>query len=142
MKITINKDFEETFPNEFYSGFTLGQCLAAAIGLVFSIGTAWLLWKYFGIPLVECTYIAIPLMIPFCALGFFKYQKQSLKGIISEMDYYRKSKKLLYEAGEGRQRKERVFSAKRKLPDNNRDKKAKKKKRKGVYRHKRNKLHK
>ena len=33
MKIDINKDFEEAFPNEIYSGFTLGQCLAAAIGL-------------------------------------------------------------------------------------------------------------
>ena len=42
MKIDINKDFEEAFPNEIYSGFTLGQCLAAAIGLAMAAGAAFL----------------------------------------------------------------------------------------------------
>ena len=132
MKITINKDFEETFPNEFYSGFTLGQCLAAAVGLLFSIGTAWLMYKNLGISLVECTYIAIPIMIPFCALGFFKYQRQSLKGIISEIDYSRKTKRLLYVAGEQKQKNKRIFSIRRKMPKKKQEKKPKKRKRGGV----------
>ena len=123
MKITINKDFEESFPNEFYSGFTFGQCLAAAIGLFFSIGAAWLLWKTLGIPVVECTYVAIPLMIPFLAIGFFKYQKQTLKGIMEAMNYYRNTKKLLYEAEEYPRGKGRVFSVRRKIPNRNRKRK-------------------
>ena len=38
MKIDINKDFEEAFPNEVYSGFTLRHCMAAASGRVFTAG--------------------------------------------------------------------------------------------------------
>ena len=78
MKIDINKDFEEAFPNEIYSGFTLGQCMAAVSGMILSFGAAFLLWRLAGIPIVECTYIAIPLMVPVCAIGFFRYQGQSL----------------------------------------------------------------
>ena len=131
MKITMNKDFEESFPNEFYSGFTFRQCICAALGLLYSIGVAWLLWSFLKLPLVECTYIAIPLMIPFCALGFFKYQNQSLKGIISEMNYSQKTRKLLYEAGEYKPGKERVFSTRRKIPDRKQKKKKSSSKKKG-----------
>ena len=38
LKIDINKDFVEAFPNEVYSGFTLRQCMAAASGRVFTAG--------------------------------------------------------------------------------------------------------
>ena len=100
MKIDINKDFEESFPNEVYSGFTLGQCLAAVIGLAMAAGAAFLLWKYAGIPIVECTYITIPLMVPACAIGFFRYQGQSLAGIIREFLYAGKTQRLAYAAGE------------------------------------------
>lgn len=113
MKIDINKNFEEAFPNEFYSGFTLRQCLAALIGLVISIGAAFLLWKYAGMPIVECTYITIPLMIPFCAIGFFEYQNLSAMGLIKEILYYNKTRKLLYQAGEHRHGSERVIRMQR-----------------------------
>ena len=102
MKIDINKDFEEAFPNEVYSGFTLGQCMAAASGMALAFGTAFLMWRFLGIPIVECTYLAIPLMVPVCAIGFFKYQGQSLVGIIREILYSRKTDQLAYSAGEYR----------------------------------------
>ena len=111
MKIDINKDFEEAFPNEVYSGFTLGQCMAAVSGMVLSFGAAFLLWRFMGIPIVECTYLAIPLMVPVCAVGFFKYQGQSLIGIIREFLYSRRTEKLVYQAGEYRRKEGRVFSA-------------------------------
>ena len=112
MKIDINKDFEESFPNEIYSGFTLGQCLAAVIGLAMAAGTAFLLWKYANIPIVECTYLAIPLMVPACAIGFFRYQGQSLPGIIREFLFFRKTQRLSYAAGEYAGSR-RMFSMKR-----------------------------
>jgi len=125
VKIDINKDFEEAFPNEVYSGFTLGQCVAAVSGMVLSFGAAFLLWRFLGIPIVECTYIAIPLMVPVCAIGFFKYQGQSLIGIIREFFYSRHTDKLAYSAGEYRRNTGRIFSAGR-IPDKRPEKNRKK----------------
>ncbi|GEM_PF-1217523 len=121
MKIDINKDFEEAFPNEVYSGFTLGQCMAAVSGMVLSFGAAFMLWRLMGIPIVECTYIAIPLMVPVCAIGFFKYQGQSLIGIIREFFYSRHTEKLAYSAGEYRRNTRRIFSADR-IPEKGQEK--------------------
>ena len=114
MKIDINKDFEESFPNEVYSGFTLGQCLAAVVGLIMAAGAAFLLWKYAGIPIVECTYLAIPLMVPACAVGFYRYQGQSLYGIIREFLFARKTQRLSYAAGEYAGNR-RIFTMKRQI---------------------------
>ena len=134
MKIDINKDFEEAFPNEVYSGFTLGQCVAAVSGMILSFGAAFLLWRFLGIPIVECTYMAIPLMVPVCAIGFFKYQGQSLVGIIREILYSRQTGKLTYRAGEYRRNDRRVFSTRRvpvKESDEGKNRKGNRKKKKG-----------
>ena len=114
MKIDINKDFEEAFPNEIYSGFTLGQCLAAVIGLAMAAGAAFLLWKFAKIPIVECTYMTIPLMVPACAIGFFRYQGQSLAGIIREILFAGKTQRLSYAAGEYAGNRQ-IFSLKRQI---------------------------
>ena len=134
MKIDINKDFEEAFPNEIYSGFTLGQCLAAAIGLAMAAGAAFLLWKFAKIPIVECTYMTIPLMVPACAIGFFRYQGQSLAGIIREFLFARKTQRLSYAAGEYAGNR-RVFSVKKPLkkPDDRKKQGRKKKGRRDVH---------
>ena len=39
MKIDINDDFDTTFQNEIFAGFTLKQCVAAGIGLVAGFGS-------------------------------------------------------------------------------------------------------
>ena len=128
MKIDINKDFEEAFPNEIYSGFTLGQCLAAAIGLAMAAGAAFLLWRFAKIPIVECTYMTIPLMVPACAVGFFRYQGQSLFGIIREILFAGKTQRLSYAAGEYAGNR-RIFSMKRQIrrPDGGKKRPRKKK---------------
>ena len=127
MKIDINKDFEESFPNEVYSGFTLGQCLAAAIGLAMAAGAAFLLWKLANIPIVECTYLAIPLMVPACAIGFFRYQGQSQFVIIREILFDRKTRRLSYAAGEYAGNTQ-VFSVNRQEKKPDREKKQTRKK--------------
>ena len=143
MKIDINKDFEEAFPNEIYSGFTLGQCLAAAIGLAMAAGAAFLLWRFAKIPIVECTYMTTPLMVPACAVGFFRYQGQSLFGIIREILFARKTQRLSYAAGEYAGNR-RIFSMKRQIkrpdggkkrPRKKKDQKKKKRRRKGGMSH-------
>ena len=142
MKIDINKDFEESFPNEIYSGFTLGQCLAAAIGFAMAAGAAFLLWKYANIPIVECTYLAIPLMIPACAIGFFRYQGQNLLGIIREFFFARKTKRLSYAAGEYAGNR-RIFTMKQpvKRPEDEKKPPRKKKDRKEDRRKEKGKKH-
>ena len=134
MKIDINKDFEEAFPNEVYLGFTLGQCMAAASGMAIAFAAAFLAWHYLKIPIVECTYLAIPLMVPACAAGFFKYQGQSLAVIIRAFFYTRRTEKLSWEAGEYKGRKEPVFSMRRppgKMPGRKKDRSKKKKRKEG-----------
>ena len=51
MKIDINDDFDTTFQNEIFAGFTLKQCVAAGIGLVAGFGSAIALYHYTGLPI-------------------------------------------------------------------------------------------
>jgi hypothetical protein len=76
-------------------------------------------------------------MVPVCAIGFFKYQGQSLIGIIREILYSRRTEKLAYSAGEYRGQTARVFSAGRmpgKRPKDRRRKKRKEQKEEGKNR--------
>ena len=71
MKIDINDDFETVFQNEAFAGFTVKQCIAAGAGLAAGFGSALALWHFTGLPPVQSTYVVVPVMVPFCALGFF-----------------------------------------------------------------------
>lgn len=110
MTIDLNKDFEETFPDEVYSGFTLPQVIVAVTGVAVCIGVAVFLWKYMRIPIVQCTYLSVPIMVPVCAIGFFKYQKQSLIGILREIWYSRQTRILTYQAQEFSEEMGRVYT--------------------------------
>ena len=109
MKININEDFNEAFPDEAFAGFTLKQCLVGGGAFALAVAAALLLWRFAGIGIVECTYIAVPAMFPVCALGLGRYQGQGILQIIKEWDYCRKTRRLLYEAGEKQEGKERTF---------------------------------
>ena len=74
MKININEDFNEAFPDEAFVGFTLRQCLVGGGAFALAVAAALLLWRFAGIGIVECTYIAVPAMFPVCALGLGRYQ--------------------------------------------------------------------
>ena len=113
MKININKDFEQAFPNEAFGGFTLKQCLTAAAGLLAAGITGLFLWRVTGIGIVECTYAGIPVMIPICILGFYKYQDQTPWEILKEMRYMQGTKLLLHEAEEYGQECQRTFRMER-----------------------------
>lgn len=100
MKIDINDDFNEAFPDEAFAGFTLRQCLVGGGAFALSVLLAFFLWRTAGIGIVECTYLAVPAMFPVCALGLGKYQGQGIPRMIREWMYFRKTKRLLYAAGE------------------------------------------
>ena len=117
MKININEDFNEAFPDEAFAGFTLKQCLVGGGAFALAVAAALLLWRFAGIGIVECTYIAVPAMFPVCALGLGRYQGQGIPQIITEWDYCRKTKRLLYEAGEKPEGKERTFHMKKGAED-------------------------
>lgn len=110
MKIDLNKDFEEAFPNEVYAGFTMKQCVVAAAGLVCAAAVALLVWHFTGAGIVECSYIGIPVMIPVCAAGFYAYQGQTPVQMLSEMRYVKKTGHLMYGAQEIEGREERIFT--------------------------------
>ena len=112
MKININEDFNEAFPDEAFVGFTLRQCLVGGGAFALAVAAALLLWRFAGIGIVEGTYLAVPLMFPVCALGLGKYQGQGIPQMLGEWNYVRKTKRLLYEAGE-MTGKGRTFSLKR-----------------------------
>lgn len=117
MKININEDFNEAFPDEAFAGFTLKQCLVGGGAFALAVAAALLLWRFAGIGIVECTYIAVPAMFPVCALGLGRYQGQGIPQILKERDYCRKTKRLLYEAGEKPEGKERTFHMKKGAED-------------------------
>ena len=116
MKIDINDDFDTAFQNEIFAGFTLKQCIAAGVGLAAGVGSAAVLWYYTGLPIVQCSYIVVPVMVPFCAVGFFTYQSQSPIKLIKEMWYVHQTEYLSYQAAERPERTGRIFTTKRQMP--------------------------
>lgn len=116
MKIDINEDFEVVFQNEIFAGFTLRQCISAGIGLLAGLGTMIVLWHYTGMPIVQCSYVMVPVMVPFCAIGFFAYQGQSPMQLLKAMWYVRQTARLTYQAAERQEITGRIFTMKRALP--------------------------
>lgn len=116
MKIDINDDFDTVFQNELFAGFTLKQCIAAGAGLVAGIGSAAALYHYTGLPIVQCTYIVVPVMVPFCAVGFFTYQGKSPVKLLREIWYVHQTERLTYQAAEQPEKNRRVFTMKRCIP--------------------------
>lgn len=113
MKIDLNRDFEEAFPNEAYAGFTMRQCAVAAAGFLCAAAVALAVWHFTGIGIVECSYIGIPVMIPICAAGFYAYQGQTPVGMASEMRHVKDTGHLLYSSQEMDGRAERIFTMQR-----------------------------
>ena len=116
MKIDINDDFETVFQNEAFAGFTVKQCIAAGAGLAAGFGSALALWHFAGLPPVQSTYVVVPVMVPFCALGFFTYQGKSPIKLLREIWYVHKTERLSYQAAEQPERNRRVFTMKRCIP--------------------------
>lgn len=100
MKIDINKDFEKAFPDECWKGFTLKQIITFVIALLIALGVIVGLWYFAGIEPITGSYIAIPIMMPICFLGIFEYQNHSLWKMGEEIKFYKKTKRLAYEAEE------------------------------------------
>lgn len=113
MKIDINDDFDAAFQNEIFAGFSLKQCIAAGVGLAAGFGSAAVLWYHTGLPIVQCTYIVVPVMLPFCAAGFFTYQGKSPVKLLKEIWYVHQTECLSYQAAEQPERNRQVFTMKR-----------------------------
>ena len=116
MKIDINDDFETVFQNEAFAGFTVKQCIAAGAGLAAGFGSALALWHFTGLPPVQSTYVVVPVMVPFCALGFFTYQGKSPIKLLREIWYVHQTECLSYQAAEQPERNRQVFTMKRYTP--------------------------
>ena len=116
MKIDINDDFETVFQNEAFAGFTVKQCIAAGAGLAAGFGSALALWHFTGLPPVQSTYVVVPVMVPFCALGFFTYQGKSPIKLLREIWYVHQTERLSYQAAEQPERNRQVFTMKRYTP--------------------------
>lgn len=116
MKIDINDDFEAVFQNEITAGFTLKQCIAVGAGLAAGLGLAVALWYYTGLTIVQSTYVVVPVMVPFCAIGFFTYQGHTPVKLLKEMWFVRQTEQLSYQAMERPEKTGRIFTMKRNIP--------------------------
>lgn len=74
MNITINKDFLTEYKDDFWKGFTFGECVSIATGAAIGIGGAAAVHLYTGISLDTAVYIGVPMAAPVVFLGFYKYQ--------------------------------------------------------------------
>ena len=109
MRIKINEDFEEKFQDEFIKGFTGRQVLIIVLAFGSAIAVAICAWHFAKVPVDITVYLGIPVMIPILGLGFFRYQKMSVFGLIKAMLYTHKTKVLTYEAEELKETDRHVF---------------------------------
>lgn len=100
MKISINRDIEEAYKENFMKGFSMRECLYILLSLGIIVGVAALLWYVFGLPLNVSAYVGIPFGIPTLIIGFKKFQGLTLTEYIKELIYEHKIRELCYDADE------------------------------------------
>ena len=100
MNIPINKDIEEEYKDEFTKGFTLRECvyIAAALIIVALVGV--FCWWKLGLAINVSVYVGFPFAVPILLLGFLKPSGMYVSKYLKEIRWEKKTKLLLYEAGE------------------------------------------
>lgn len=100
MRISINKEIEKEYKDQFMRGFSMRECgfIALAIGIIG--GVAFLVSHFFELPINFCFYIGIPFGIPVLLLGFVEFQGLTLIEYAKEIIYEHKTKELFYDADE------------------------------------------
>lgn len=105
MKIDMNKDFEEQYKTE-RRGLTYGQMLSGAIAFAAAVAIAVLIRRHTGLPINTCIYFGIPVMFPVIGMGMLKYQGKSMFRLFREIQFFLRTRRLVYKAdelqGEGR----------------------------------------
>ena len=109
MHIRINKDFKE-YKDELARGFSMQEVISMVIALAVAIGAIYGIWRITGLKPDVCVYIAVPLVIPILAVGFYKYQGMSVFELIREMRYTHKTKILFFEAEENSEYHQNKFT--------------------------------
>lgn len=100
MNININKDFVKEYKDDFMRGFSLKESVCIASAFTFAAGVVFAIWKLTDLDPQICVYIAVPLMVPILAIGFYQYQGMSILELLREMYYSRKTSCLTFEAEE------------------------------------------
>ena len=95
MQITINKDFEKTYPKDFFKGLTFTQTIYGVIGLALNIGFGFFLWSFTELPIEAVIYASMPLMMIVIGFGFFKYQGELSLFALLKLMLQRESTKLI-----------------------------------------------
>ena len=105
MKIDMNKDFDEAFPDTVAAGLTLKEWLVAAFAFLIAIGVVVLVWYLTGLSITVSVYFGIPVMAPIMFLGIYKYQGAFLTEIIKAAKYQFQTRKLAFEGEEYKERR-------------------------------------
>lgn len=109
MNININKDFIKEYKDDFMRGFSLKECACIVTAFTFAAGAVFAIWKLTDLQIHICVYIAVPLMVPILAIGFYQYQGMSILQLLKEMYYSRKTSCLTFEAEEMTKEDQYVF---------------------------------
>lgn len=100
MQISINKEIEEEYRDQFMRGFSMKECAYIAVALFLIMGVAILTAYFFELSFNICFYIGLPFGIPVIIMGFVKFQGLTLTEYIKELIYEHKTKELFYDADE------------------------------------------
>lgn len=100
MRISINKEIEEEYKDQFMRGFSMKECAYIAVALLLIAGAAFLAAYFFKLSFNVCVYIGLPFGIPVLIFGFKKFQGLTLTEYIKEIIYEHKTKELFYDADE------------------------------------------
>ncbi len=105
MVIQLNKDFLKEYKDNAWKGFSTKELLSIIVAGISATIMDVCLYAYAGIDPATGVYIAVPIIIPILLFGFYKYQGFfSIAEVAKEVAYYFRTRRLLYDSCEGKQR--------------------------------------
>lgn len=110
MNIKLNKDFETTYPDDVWKGFTGRQTATIALAAAIGCAVVFTIYKLTGIEVKYCVYLAMPVFAGILFIGFKEVQGMFLEEYLKELRFERKIRHLSFDAGEHEDCNARIFS--------------------------------
>lgn len=110
MNIKLNKDFETTYPDDVWKGFTGRQTATIALAALVGCAAVFGIYKLTGLEVKYCVYFAMPVFAGILFLGFKELQGMFLEEYLKELRFERKIRHLSFDAGEHDDCNTRIFS--------------------------------
>lgn len=110
MDIKINKNFEKEYKDDAWRGFSMKEIGALICAAIVAGVAMYFVNRYTGPELATCVYIAVPVVAPIIACGFWTNQEMGPVKWFKEVIWWKKTSHLIYEAEERTEQDIRIFT--------------------------------